>query len=206
MTKLFRKKSYKRKSYKKNKKNTRKNLKGGTPTKRRTVINELKKHEQRKRNIINKIEELKQSSDLKSGEELDKIKEKLTSLKGEVAEEDVVISNIETKLFILAMKLKKGDAYWISESLNRYTTNQLLKLFSNKQYFYDQMDDELTYLRHDDDKHELPEKTTSKNLKDILNWVYNADDVDVISDKKVRVYEIYVLLPNSERAYLRYVL
>ena len=188
MTKLFIKKSYKRKSYKKNKKNTRKNLKGGTPTKqikRRTVRKGLKKHEQRKRNIINTIEELKQSSDLKSGEELDKIKEKLTSLKGEVAEEDVVISNIETKLFILAMKLKKGDAYWISEGINRYTTNQLLELFSDKQDFYDQMDE-----------HELPEKTTSKNLKDILNWVYNAEGV----------YEIYVLLPNSERAYLRYVL
>jgi hypothetical protein len=202
MTKLFRKKSYKRKSYKKNKKNTRKNLKGGTPTKqtkqtkRRTVRKGLKKHEQRKQNIINTIEKLKQSSDLKSGEELDKIKEKLTSLKGEVAEEDVVISNIETKLFILAMKLKKGDAYWFSESLNRYTTNQLLELFSNKQEFYDQMDDELKYLRNDDDKHELPEKTTSKNLKKILDWVYNASGV----------YEIFVLLPNYERAYLRYVL
>lgn len=191
MTKLFRKKSYK-----KNKKNTRKNLKGGTPTKqtkRRTVKKGLKKHKQRKQNIINTIEELKQSSDSKSGEELDKIKEELTSLKGEVAEEDVVISNIETKLFILAMKLKKGDAYWISESLNRYTTNQLLKLFSNKQEFYDQMDDYLKEWRNDDDK--LPEKTTSKNLKDILNWVYNAEGV----------YEIYVSLPNSERAYLRYV-
>jgi hypothetical protein len=83
------------------------------------------------------------------------------------------------------MKLKKGDAYWISESLNRYTTNQLLELFSNKQEFYNQMDE-----------HKLPEKTTSKNLKKILDWVYNAPGI----------YEIYVLLPNSERAYLRYVL